>query len=123
MPLGVSCILNRYNSFSPHLWGTLHFLKVSSFYFIFQTPIPNSLNYFPFPKLFCFVFFKCVSPFENYGFVLEFSLFSLPSIISLLMSYIRDTKERTNVFFLREIQVTYLRNSLTFHISKSSMLI
>ena len=59
MPLGVSCILNRYNSFSPHLCGSLHFSKVSSFYFIFQTPIPSSLNYFPFPKFFYFVFLMC----------------------------------------------------------------
>lgn len=120
MPLGVSCILNRHNSFSPHLCGTLHFLKVSSFYFIFQTPILSSLNYFPFPQFF---FLLMCFTFENYGFVLEFSLFSLPSIISLLMSYTRDTKERTKVLFLREIQITCLRNYLTSHISKGSMLI
>lgn len=121
MPLGVSCILNTYNSFSPHLCGILYFLKVSSYYFTFQTPIPSSLHYFPFPP----IFFLSVSPLDNHGFVLEFSsLFSPTSRISLLMSCTRDTKEGTKVFFPREIQVTYLRNSLTpSHISKGSMLI
>lgn len=40
------------------------------------------------------------------------SLIPLPSRISLLISYTRGTKEGMKVIFYREMQITFLRNSL-----------
>lgn len=115
--LRVSCILNRHNSFSPHLCG-IFILKVSSFYFIFQTPILSSLNYFPIPPIFfllmCFTLKGAMALWNSHFFSAKYNL--------PFLWVTQGIQGENKVIVFLEIQITYLRNYLTSYF-QGSMLI